>query len=52
MSRENDKGRIELLDIIRMHEKDLKFNENVVKIMLNENDQYKLRERSSWDEDT
>lgn len=35
-----------------MQEKDIKFNERVVQIMLNENDQYKLRERSTWDEDS
>lgn len=34
-----------------MQEKDIKFNENVVKIMLTENDQYKLRDKSTWDED-
>ena len=35
-----------------MQEKDLKFNDKVIQIMLNENDQYKLRERACWDEDT
>lgn len=52
MNKENDTNKTELLDIIRMQEKDIKFNEKVVQIMLTENDQYKLRERSTWDEDT
>ena len=49
---EHNRAKNELLDIIRMHEKDIKFNEKIVNIMLRENDQYKLRERASWDEDT
>lgn len=52
LNKENDTNKTELLDIIRMQEKDIKFNEKVVQIMLTENDQYKLRERSTWDEDT
>ena len=30
---------------------DIKFNEKIVHIMLNDSDQYKLRQRSVWDED-
>ena len=52
LTKENDNNKTELLDIIRMQEKDIKFNENLVKIMLNESDLYKLRQRSNWDEDT
>ena len=46
MQKENDANKTELLDIIRMQEKDIKFNEKVVQIMLTENDQYKLRDKS------
>lgn len=52
LTKEHDSGKNELLDIIRMQEKDIKFNEKVVQIMLNDSDQYKLRQRSVWDEDT
>ena len=52
LAKENDSNKTELLDIIRMQEKDIKFNEKLVQIMLNENDQYKLKDRSAWDEDT
>ena len=52
LTKEHESGKNELLDIIRMQEKDIKFNERVVQIMLNDNDQYKLRERSTWDEDS
>ena len=38
MTKEHDSGKNELLDIIRMQEKDIKFNERVVQIMLNESD--------------
>ncbi len=52
LGKEHERGKTELLDIIRMQEKDLKFSDQICKIMLRENDQYKLRERSSWDEET
>ena len=52
LTKENDSNKTELLDIIRMQEKDIKFNERLVQIMLNESDLYKLRQRSTWDEDT
>ena len=38
LAKENDNNKTELLDIIRMQEKDMQFNEKLVKIMLNEND--------------
>ena len=38
LAKENDNNKTELLDSIRMQEKDMQFNEKLVKIMLNEND--------------
>ncbi len=38
LTKENDTNKTELLDIIRMQEKDIKFNEKVVQIMLTESD--------------
>jgi len=39
-----------LLETIRTQEKDLKFANKVMNIMLNENEMYKIREKAQWDE--
>jgi hypothetical protein len=40
------------MDIIRYQEQDLKFSNQVVNNMLKDSDQYKIRQKSSWDENT
>ena len=52
LTKEADSGKEELLEIVRSQEKDIKFFERVVQIMLNDSDQYKLKQRSTWDEDS
>ena len=38
------------MDIIRFQEKDMKFSERLIQIMLNENELYKVRQKAAWDE--
>lgn len=47
---EHEYNREDLLEDIRQQEKDLKFANKVIQIMLSENEQYKIREKAQWDD--
>ena len=40
----------ELLGIIRFQERELKFSDKVINMMLSENEKYKIRSRAQWNE--
>ena len=43
LNKEHSDNKQELMDIIRFQEKDMKFSERLIQIMLNENELYKVR---------
>ena len=42
----------ELLDIVRFQEKDMKFSDKLIEIMLSKGELYKLRQKANWNDDT
>ena len=50
LQHEHEFNKEDLLDGIRDQEKDLKFANKVIKIMLSENEMYKIRQKAQWDD--
>ena len=48
---ENELNKGDLLDVVRLQEKDLKFANRVIEIVLNPNEMYKIRDKARWNED-
>lgn len=48
LTQENAGNKDELLGIIRFQEKELKFSDKVINILLSENEKYKIRSRAQW----
>lgn len=51
INQEHQAQKDELLDIIRSQEKAVKFSNKAMGILLNENELYKLHQRSKWDDE-
>ena len=51
LNKEHQQQKGEYLDIIRSQEKAVKFSQKVMSVLLSENEQYKVHQRSKWDDE-